>query len=36
MREFRQLLTNGYRDAVWQAGTGRNFTYPANRRLSRR
>jgi endonuclease/exonuclease/phosphatase (EEP) superfamily protein YafD len=31
MREFRRLLTNGYRDAVWQAGTGNEYTYPANR-----
>ncbi|MBJ7336711.1 endonuclease/exonuclease/phosphatase family protein [Mycolicibacterium sp.] len=30
MRPFRQLLTNGYEDAAWQAGSGRNFTYPAN------
>jgi endonuclease/exonuclease/phosphatase (EEP) superfamily protein YafD len=31
MRPFRQLLTNGYDDAVWQAGSGRTFTYPANK-----
>ena len=32
MLPFRQLLTNGYQDAAWQAGSGRNFTYPANER----
>lgn len=32
MRPFRHLLTNGYEDAAWQAGPGRNFTYPANQR----
>jgi endonuclease/exonuclease/phosphatase (EEP) superfamily protein YafD len=31
MREFRQLLINGYGDAAEQTGSGRNFTYPANR-----
>ncbi len=31
MRQFRELLTHGYRDAVWQAGSGRPFTYPANK-----
>jgi endonuclease/exonuclease/phosphatase (EEP) superfamily protein YafD len=33
MRPFRQLLTNGYRDAAEQAGAGRTFTYPSNRRF---
>ncbi|MET0453483.1 MAG: endonuclease/exonuclease/phosphatase family protein [Mycobacterium sp.] len=33
MRPFRQLLTNGYRDAAEQAGDGRNLTFPANRRF---
>jgi endonuclease/exonuclease/phosphatase (EEP) superfamily protein YafD len=33
MKPFRQLLTNGYRDAAEQAGSGRDFTYPANRRF---
>lgn len=32
MLPFRQLLTNGYEDAAFQAGSGRNFTYPANKR----
>lgn len=32
MLPFRQLLTHGYEDAAWQAGSGRNFTYPANKR----
>lgn len=32
MLPFRQLLTNGYEDAAWQSGSGRNFTYPANKR----
>ena len=32
MKPFRQLLTNGYQDAAWQAGSGRIFTYPANKR----
>lgn len=31
MREFRELLTNGYHDAARQAGSGRTFTYPANK-----
>ena len=31
MRPFRALLTNGYADAARQAGSGRNFTYPANK-----
>jgi endonuclease/exonuclease/phosphatase (EEP) superfamily protein YafD len=33
MRPFRQLLTNGYRDGAEQAGAGRTFTYPSNRRF---
>lgn len=33
MRPFRELLTGGYRDASEQAGTGRQFTYPSNRRI---
>ena len=33
MKPFRQLLTNGYRDAAEQAGAGRTFTYPSNRRF---
>jgi endonuclease/exonuclease/phosphatase (EEP) superfamily protein YafD len=33
MRPFRRLLTNGYRDAAEQAGAGRTFTYPSNRRF---
>ena len=33
MRPFRQLLTNGYRNAAEQAGAGRTFTYPSNRRF---
>ena len=33
MRPFRKLLTNGYRDAAEQAGAGRTFTYPSNRRF---
>jgi endonuclease/exonuclease/phosphatase (EEP) superfamily protein YafD len=32
MLPFRDLLTNGYRDAAEQAGAGRELTYPANRR----
>ncbi|BDX34268.1 hypothetical protein TUM20985_48150 [Mycobacterium antarcticum] len=32
MRPFRALLTNGYQDAARQAGSGRNVTYPANKR----
>lgn len=31
MQPFRALLTNGYADAARQAGSGRNFTYPANK-----
>jgi endonuclease/exonuclease/phosphatase (EEP) superfamily protein YafD len=30
MKPFRDLLTNGYRDAAEQAGAGRELTYPAN------
>lgn len=33
MSPFRALLTNGYDDAARQAGSGRNFTYPANERF---
>jgi endonuclease/exonuclease/phosphatase (EEP) superfamily protein YafD len=33
MSPFRGLLTNGYRDATEQAGAGRQFTYPGNRRI---
>lgn len=33
MRPYRDLLTNGYRDAAEQSGTGRDLTYPANRRI---
>ena len=33
MRPYRDLLTNGYRDAAEQAGAGREFTYPSNRRI---
>ena len=33
MRPFRRLLTGGYRDASEQAGAGRQFTYPGNRRV---
>jgi endonuclease/exonuclease/phosphatase (EEP) superfamily protein YafD len=33
MRPFRRLLTDGYRDASEQAGTGRRFTFPSNRRF---
>ena len=33
MQPFRQLLTNGYRDAAEQAGSGNNLTYPSNRRF---
>lgn len=29
MRQFRDLLTNGYRDAVQQAGSGFAPTFPA-------
>jgi endonuclease/exonuclease/phosphatase (EEP) superfamily protein YafD len=32
MLPFRELLTNGYQDAARQAGSGRTFTYPANKR----
>ena len=32
MESFRQLLTNGYRDSAEQAGAGRQFTYPSNKR----
>ncbi|MCW2518490.1 MAG: hypothetical protein JWR46_1109 [Mycobacterium sp.] len=32
MHPFRQLLTNGFEDAASQAGSGRDFTYPANKR----
>jgi len=31
MLPFRALLTNGYADAARQAGSGRNFTFPANK-----
>jgi endonuclease/exonuclease/phosphatase (EEP) superfamily protein YafD len=31
MRQFRELLTNGYRDAARQAGSGLTVTYPANK-----
>ena len=31
MRPFRRLLTNGYADAAGQSGSGRNFTFPANK-----
>lgn len=30
MRPYRDLLTNGYRDATEQAGAGRELTYPSN------
>lgn len=33
MRQFRDLLTNGYRDAVNQSGSGFAPTYPADTRL---
>jgi endonuclease/exonuclease/phosphatase (EEP) superfamily protein YafD len=33
MRPFRRLLTGGYRDASEQAGEGRQFTFPSNRRV---
>lgn len=33
MRPFRDLLTNGYRDASEQAGSGRTLTYPSNNRI---
>ena len=32
MAQFRALLTNGYEDAALQSGSGRVFTYPANKR----
>jgi endonuclease/exonuclease/phosphatase (EEP) superfamily protein YafD len=32
MRPFRELLTNGYHDSAEQAGAGRQFTYPDNKR----
>jgi len=31
MLPFRALLTNGYADAARQAGSGRSFTFPANK-----
>lgn len=31
MLPYRRLLTNGYQDATAQSGSGRNFTYPANK-----
>lgn len=33
MRPYRELLSNGYRDAAEQAGAGREFTYPSNERI---
>ena len=33
MRPFRQLLTDGYRDAAEQSGAGLTPTYPANSRI---
>ena len=33
MRPYRELLTNGYRDASEQAGAGRELTYPSNDRI---
>ncbi|WP_445166919.1 endonuclease/exonuclease/phosphatase family protein [Mycolicibacterium sp. Dal123E01] len=33
MRQFRDLLTNGYRDAVEQSGSGFAPTFPSNRRV---
>ncbi|BBX09855.1 hypothetical protein MAIC_46580 [Mycolicibacterium aichiense] len=33
MRQFRDLLTNGYRDAVEQSGSGFAPTFPSNRRI---
>lgn len=33
MRPYRDLLTNGYRDASEQAGTGRDPTFPSNGRI---
>ena len=32
MLPFRELLTNGYRDAAEQAGAGRELTFPADRK----
>lgn len=32
MAPFRRLLADGYEDAAFQAGSGRNFTFPANKR----
>ncbi|PND57724.1 endonuclease [Mycobacterium sp. ENV421] len=33
MRQFRDLLTNGYRDAVQQSGSGFAPTFPSNRKI---
>lgn len=33
MHPFRRLLTDGYRDASGQAGAGRQFTFPSNKRV---
>jgi endonuclease/exonuclease/phosphatase (EEP) superfamily protein YafD len=33
MRQFRDLLTNGYRDAVEQSGSGFAPTFPSNRKF---
>ena len=33
MRPFRDLLTNGYRDASEQAGAGRGLTFPSNNEI---
>lgn len=33
MRPYRDLLTNGYRDATEEAGAGRELTYPSNDRI---
>jgi endonuclease/exonuclease/phosphatase (EEP) superfamily protein YafD len=33
MRQFRDLLTNGYRDAVEQSGSGFTPTFPSNRKF---
>ncbi|APE19230.1 endonuclease [Mycobacterium sp. WY10] len=33
MRQFRDLLTNGYRDAVEQSGSGFAPTFPSNRKI---
>ncbi|WP_431237385.1 endonuclease/exonuclease/phosphatase family protein [Mycolicibacterium aichiense] len=35
MRQFRDLLTNGYRDAVQESGSGFAPTFPSNRRYPR-